>query len=494
MNALSTISERHNILVVDDEPAMLCYTRTLLEMDNYAVETATSGEEAVRRIQSGPPFDLMLLDMAMPRMDGLQTIEACRKLRPQQRIVICSCVSDTHSVVQAIKLGALDYMTKPLYKAELDAMVKRALATVSAADIRLDSYLNKERIALTEDSREHIEALENDLFFLAASPAMKQIRAQIALVARVDVPVLLLGESGVGKEILAYLIHKLSPRSHNQLVKVNCAALPVDLLESELFGYEPGAFTGATRAKPGKFELCNKGTILLDEIGEMSPVLQAKLLHVLQDGQFSRLGGRSNISADFRVLAATNINVQEAIANRTFREDLYYRLNAFTINIPPLRERREEIPLLFRHFMNQFSQKYAHPAMGYSEKLINACMRYAWPGNLRELGNFVKRFMVLQDEAMAISELEMKSNGQTLMPENPGDNSGNTFGLKTMVRDLKDKAELKAIEEALALANWNRRTAASRLNISYKALLYKIKQYQIVQPISPEAPLRAGLR
>ena len=486
MSALSTFSGRQNILVVDDEPAILNYTRTLLEMDNYAVETVTSGEEAVRRVQTGPPVDLMLLDMAMPRMDGLQTMQACKKLRPQQRIVICSCLSDTSSVVKAIKMGALDYMTKPLYKAELDAVLKRSLAT--HADVPAAPS------AAVSESHEHIEALENDLFFLAASPAMKQIRSQISLVAKVDVPVLLLGESGVGKEILAHLIHKLSPRSRNQLVKVNCAALPLDLLESELFGYEKGAFTGAVGSKPGKFELCNKGTILLDEIGEMSPVLQAKLLHVLQDGQFSRLGSRCNISADFRVLAATNINVQEAIANRTFREDLYYRLNAFTINIPPLRERREEIPLLFKHFMNQFSHKYAHPSMSYSEKLINACMHYHWPGNLRELGNFVKRYMVLQDENLAIAELQSKSRGQAFMTESTDGASRTEFGLKSLVRGLKDKAELKAIEEALISNNWNRKMAALHLNISYKALLYKIKQYQIVQPVSHEPEVRASLR
>ena len=201
------------------------------------------------------------------------------------------------------------------------------------------------------------------MFFLAASPQMKQIRTQVSLVAKVDVPVLLLGESGVGKEILARLIHKMSIRAHRPLLKVNCAALPAELLESELFGYEAGAFTGANRSKPGKFELCNKGTILMDEIGEMSTALQAKLLHVLQDGSFSRLGSRSNVTVDVRVLAATNINIPEAIANKTLREDLYYRLNAFTMQIPPLRERREEIPLLLKHFMNRLSERYAHPPL-----------------------------------------------------------------------------------------------------------------------------------
>lgn len=487
MSTQPSLMKRPNILVVDDEPSMLSYTRTLLEMDQYGVETATSGEEALKRLESKPPIDLILLDMAMPRMDGLQTIQACKKLRPAQRIVVCSCVTDTSKVVQAIKLGALDYMTKPFYKAELDEIVRRSLSCDQPENAMPDE-------PPAADGQEHIENLENDLFFLAASPAMKQIRAQISLVAKVDVPVLLLGESGVGKEILARLIHKLSHRARNPLVKVNCAALPVDLLESELFGYEPGAFTGATRSKPGKFELCNKGTILLDEIGEMSPMLQAKLLHVLQDGQFSRLGSRSTIAADFRVLAATNVDVERAISEKTFREDLYYRLNAFTVTIPPLRERREEIPLLFKHFMNQFAQKYAHPSIAYSEKLIHACLQYPWPGNLRELGNFVKRYMVLQDETLAISELESKSRGQSFAVGNGVGSNGAEFGLKSLVRNLKDKTELKAIEEALIATNWNRKLAAMKLNISYKALLYKIKQYEIVQPRSSDADVRTVLR
>ncbi|HWC19172.1 MAG TPA: sigma-54 dependent transcriptional regulator, partial [Terriglobales bacterium] len=344
--------------------------------------------------------------MAMPSMNGLQTIEECKKIRPEQKIVVLSCVSDTSTVVQAIKLGALDYVTKPFYKSELDAVLKRCLEpekpAAGSADIQ--------RYSVSDDVE--VESLEDDLFFLAASPQMKQIRAQVSLVAKVDVPVLLLGESGVGKEILARLIHKMSIRAHRPLLKVNCAALPAELLESELFGYEAGAFTGAQRSKPGKFEQCNKGTILLDEIGEMSTPLQAKLLHVLQDGSFSRLGSRSNVTVDVRVLAATNVNIEEAIANKTLREDLYYRLNAFTMHIPPLRERREEIPLLLKHFMNRLSERYAHAPLSYSERLVRACMLYHWPGNLRELGNFVKRYLVLQDEDMAISELEAKGRGQ----------------------------------------------------------------------------------
>lgn len=481
------------ILIVDDEPSMLRYTKTLLEVDNYSVETAGSGFEAIKRVQEGLKPNLILLDMAMPSMNGLQTIEECKRIRPEQKIVVLSCVSDTSTVVQAIKLGALDYVTKPFYKSELDAVLKRCLEPEKSAKDSADL----QRYSVSDDVE--VESLEDDLFFLAASPQMKQIRAQVSLVAKVDVPVLLLGESGVGKEILARLIHKMSIRAHRPLLKVNCAALPAELLESELFGYEAGAFTGAQRSKPGKFEQCNKGTILLDEIGEMSTPLQAKLLHVLQDGSFSRLGSRSNVTVDVRVLAATNVNIEEAIANKTLREDLYYRLNAFTMHIPPLRERREEIPLLLKHFMNRLSERYAHAPLSYSERLVRACMLYHWPGNLRELGNFVKRYLVLQDEDMAISELETKGKGQgnglADASSSAGTGTAPEGGLKSLVRSLKDEAELRAIEQALVATNWNRKLAAARLNISYKALLYKIKQYQIVPPGSNRlSEPRTGLR
>ena len=235
---------------------------------------------------------------------------------------------------------------------------------------------------------------------------MRQLRAQAMQVAKFDFPVLLLGESGTGKEVLARLIHKYSDRAHRTFLKVNCAAVPSELLESELFGYEPGAFTGANKAKPGKFELCNKGTLLLDEIGEMSPALQAKLLQVLQDGQFSRLGGRVTVQVDVRVLAATNINMPQAIAQKTFREDLYYRLNSFVLRMPSLRERREEIPMILRHFMIQLADKYACAPLSVSQRLVEACETYSWPGNIRELENFVKRFLVLGDESAAIGELQ----------------------------------------------------------------------------------------
>ncbi|HEY1939463.1 MAG TPA: sigma-54 dependent transcriptional regulator [Candidatus Angelobacter sp.] len=467
-----------NILLVDDEPSVLRYTKTLLEIENYNVETAGSGEEALQRMNRGPAPCLIVLDMVMPGMDGLQTLESCRKMHPDQKVVMISCVSETNKVVQAIKLGASDYVTKPFLPPQLHGAVRKALGPVAQHIVT-----RKEPIKGTE----LVDTLDDNLFFLAASPAMKQIRAQVALIAKVNVPVLLLGESGVGKEILGRLIHKMSIRAHRPMVKVNCAALPADLLESELFGYEAGAFTGASKSKPGKFELAHKGTILLDEIGEMSAGLQAKLLHVLQDGQFSRLGGRANVSVDARVLAATNIDVKKAIIERKLREDLYYRLNAFTITVPPLRERREEIPVLLRYYMSNLSRQFGKNELPVSDRLQQECLRYHWPGNLRELGNFVKRYLVLEDEGMMIDELQNK--GKDGSSEDGTGSAPVRGGLKALVRSLKDDAEEKEIQRALEEANWNRKVAASQLNISYKALLYKIKQHGL----SPAGSGKAGL-
>ena len=459
------MTEKAKILLVDDEPGMLRYIRTLLEVDDHNVETASTGEEALDRVQKGLKPDLVLLDLLMPGIDGLETLERLRKLHPGTKVVMLSCVNDTKKVVQAIRLGATDYITKPFQKAELDAVIDQCLGT------NQQNYGGE------------VEEIGDETFFVAASPVMRKLRSQAALVANVDIPVLMLGESGTGKEVMARLIHKLSPRAHRIFLKVNCAAVPADLLESELFGYEAGAFTGANHAKPGKFEICNKGTILLDEIGEMPPSLQAKLLHVLQDQQFSRLGSRSVIKVDVRILAATNINIPEALASKRLREDLYYRLNAFTLQVPPLRERKEEIPILLKHFMTQLSEQYARPPLALSPELLLACANYPWPGNLRELGNFVKRYLVLGDDKLAINELQPRSDGSGAHfdPAAARNSPEPAGGLKSVARTAKDEAEAEAIAKALDETNWNRKQAAALLQISYKALLYKIRQYGIAQ-------------
>jgi two-component system response regulator AtoC len=301
---------------------------------------------------------------------------------------------------------------------------------------------------------------------------MEELRQQVDRVAQVDVPVLLLGESGVGKEFVARALHARSPRSQNTFLKVNCAALPSELLESELFGYEAGAFTGAVRPKPGQFELCEHGTILLDEIGEMPSTLQAKLLHVLQDQQFSRLGGRRTLTVDVRILAATNIDIQRALNEKLFRPDLYYRLNTITLRIPALRERREDIPLFLDYFMKQLSSQFHCPQRRFSKRLADACLKYSWPGNVRELKNFVCRHLVLADDEAALAELrERKPEDAEQLTAEPD--------LRQLVYSVRAEAERRMIEDCLAKSRWNRTETARALHISTKTLWNKMRQYGI---------------
>ena len=307
---------------------------------------------------------------------------------------------------------------------------------------------------------------------LTRSPLMEELRQQVDRVAQVDVPVLLLGESGVGKEFVAHTLHARSPRSQATFLKVNCAALPSELLESELFGYEAGAFTGAVKAKPGQFELCDHGTILLDEIGEMSPALQAKLLHVLQDQQFSRLGGRRTITVDIRILAATNIDIHKALDEKIFRSDLYYRLNTITLHIPALRERREDIPLFLDYFMTQMSEQFRSPQRRFSKRVLDACLQYSWPGNIRELKNFVCRYLVLGDDEAAIAGLwDPEAESTKQVTSEPG--------LRQLVYSVRAEAERRVIEECLERLRWNRTETARALHISTKTLWNKMRQYGI---------------
>lgn len=469
------------IFVVDDDPDALRYMRTLLEVNSHTVETLASGREVLNRLQKPPFPNLVLLDLIMPDMDGLQTLDHLRALRPDMKVVMLSCTQNPRTIVQVLHRGAADFLPKPFSLEELKAVVRRCLDP---------SLVNSEVNALAPD----VEDVGGNSYMICASPAMRKIRSHVEKIAGTDVPVLLLGESGTGKEVIARLIHSLSPRSSRTFLKVNCAALPNELLESELFGFEAGAFTGALKPKPGKFELCDGGTILLDEIGEMSPHLQAKLLHVLQDMEFSRLGGRSVIKVDVRILAATNVDIPKVLRSKRLREDLYYRLNAFTISIPPLRERRESIPLFLRHFMASFAANFARPMPPLTPRLVDAAVNYSWPGNVRELENCVKRYLILGDENIVVQELseyrppdphppeEEKEEGEE---ESPGTSSAGRSDLKNLVRGLKGQVEREAIRNALQLTKWNRKEAARLLNISYKAVLYKIRDYGLEDNLGP---------
>jgi two-component system, NtrC family, response regulator AtoC len=450
-----------------------------LPMREYRFESALSGQDTLERLRHTPIPELVLMNLEVPGGDGLRTLQQARELHPDLKIIMFGPGSDARSAALAVRMGALDYLSQPLEESELQAAfqqhLQEPLALLRPVPVE-ESF---------HESQSEVVPLGDGVNFVCASPAMKQIYAQANVIAKFDIPVLMLGQSGTGKEVVSLLIHHLSPRAKHRFLKVNCAAVPTELLESELFGHEAGAFTGATKAKPGLFELCEKGTILLDEIGEMPPALQAKLLHFLQDHRFTRLGGRNSIQADVRILAATNINVEEALAAKTLREDLYYRLSGFTMRIPSLRDRKKEIPLLMNYFMQRNAVQFSSPARPFSQNLLQACLAYHWPGNLRQLENFVRRFLVLGDEDLAISELrrDQRSEGALVQMVQA---SRDPAGLKSLARSVKKEAEAVAIAHALEQTNWHRQKAATLLKISYKALLYKIKQYELHPPALEE--------
>jgi two-component system response regulator AtoC len=487
--------ELTHVLVVSREPSTLHPLWTIGEANSWQLETASSGWEALERVQSDDSPHLVLLDLARGDGDGLHTLRWLRRVRPDLPVLMLSYSDDAWQKLEAMRLGAQDFLVRPLQEQELEVVIRRHLTSENGDDMDIAS--------------ESIEQISDDTFFVAASPMMRKLRAQAELLAQVNVPVLIVGESGSGKEIAARLIHKLSVRSAFRFLKINCAALPADLLESELFGYERGAFTGAHRTKPGKFELSEKGTILLDEIGEMPIGLQAKLLHVLQDKQFFRLGGETTVDVDVRILAATNVNIEQALEEKKLREDLYYRLSAFTVHVPPLRQRKDELPLLLGHFMSQLAKHYGLPPRSFSPALLDACQSYSWPGNLRELENFVKRYLVMGDENAALGELDRNSgdtsesvylsqaSGLMTGPAlGSSDSQDGTSGLKSLVQSAKGFAERNAIAGALDQTRWNRKAAARLLQVSYRTLLYKIEQYHMSPPAAylPPSANSGGLK
>lgn len=456
--------KRSHIVIVDSDPLIRSYLERILS-DRFELTLVSHPQDLSALLTDSRTPDLVLLDW-MPGANGpsetalnlLGEIVRSSKALP---VVLLSCSSDPNDILTGMRLGATDVLPKPFSRPDIDGIVDKYLA------LPLEIPMSVSETAL-DDHRS----------FVRCNSRMRQIESHCSLVAKTDIPVLLLGESGTGKEIAAMFMHKSSSRSEHTFLKVNCAAMPLDLLESELFGYEQGAFTGAMKSKPGKFELCNHGTIFLDEVGEMPTALQAKLLHVLQDGTFSRLGARGSIKVDVRVIAATNINIKEAIREKRFREDLFYRLNGFGIEIPPLRERRDEIPILAKYFMRRSAARYDREPLQFSETLMQALVNYEWPGNLRELENTIRRFLVLKDESAVMREIAPQ--GERARATSTLDATA-APGLKGLVRGVKGDAEAAAIAQTLQETRWNRKAAASMLQISYKALLYKIKQYQLVE-------------
>ncbi|PYT17965.1 MAG: sigma-54-dependent Fis family transcriptional regulator [Acidobacteria bacterium] len=441
------------VWVVDDDDSTRAYLWDFLSSRGYDVQCLDSGEQVIRRLASAQRPSLLILDIHMPHVGGLEVLAQMDKLGRRIPAIVLSGIDQVSTVVRAMRLGASDYLLKPLDEKELELAIEKVLEEHGNGD-SLDLELPTPETA-----------------FPSSNKRMLQIKAICDHVAYTDVPVLILGESGAGKEVLARYLHTQSGRNE-MFVKVNCAALPTELLESELFGHERGAFTGALREKPGKFELAGQGTIMLDEIAEMSPLLQAKLLHVLQDGEYSRLGGTKTLRSEARLIAATNKRLHNLVATGEFREDLYFRLNVITIEVPPLRERPEDIGPLCERFVEKYRAKYKSNVKRLPEELQHAFARFSWPGNVRQLENAVKRFLILPDLQLTLAELRESGSQRDIAPQG-------SFSLKELSSMAAERAEKELILRTLDEVNWNRKLAARRLNICYKSLLNKLRRWQL---------------
>ncbi len=453
------------VLVVDDSPGIRSYLADLLELRGYRVDTAEDGRSALALLEAGAAPDVVLLDVMMPGQDGLATLRRVHDLCPELPVVMLSVIGHARTIVEAMEGGATDYLNKPIDEDELEATLR--------------SVLHRR---LLEDERRALRAkLADPEAAVWESPALRSIRAMIGQIADTDVTVLVTGESGTGKEIVARALHLASGRRGRAFVKVNCAALPTELLESELFGYERGAFTGAASRKQGRFEIAHGGTIFLDEIGEMSPPLQAKLLQVLQESAFTRLGSNREIRVDVRVVCATHRDLHQMVRQGHFREDLYYRLNVVKIAIPPLRERPEDLQRLVQVFLDRYSAHYRRPRPEPSPALWRALEGHSFPGNVRELANLMQRFVLLGDEAVVL---------EALRPAGPAadrlgallrelEESAGALPLREVGRRAALEAERQVIEQALLRTGWNRKRAARLLGVSYKTILQKIRECEL---------------
>jgi two-component system response regulator AtoC len=484
------------IAIVDDDSLFVEYLSAFVRSRGYEAVVFSSGPALLQALASAAPPDVILLDVLMPSMNGLDTLRTLRAAHPKLPVIMVSGQQVPATIVDAVRLGAIDYVVKPddvagVQEAALEATICRALERVT-----LDNEVARLTAGQPDDP-------DGSMPCWHSGNAMSDVMTMVDRVADSDVSVLLTGESGVGKEVIARELHRRSDRRGKPFVKVNCAALPAELLESELFGHERGAFTGAQAPRIGKFEYANGGTIMLDEIGEMPLSLQAKILHVLQDGEITKLGSNRPVTINVRVIAATNRDLTTMLQAGQFRADLYYRLQVIEIRVPPLRERREEIPALIDFFLRRYSDRYGRPLLKPSAAVRDGLVSYGWPGNIRELENMIKRFVILRDEAVlrdldrapvsapaAASPIATAPAATPVTATVPAEarnghaapQADRQDRLPDVARAAALVAEREAIQHALDRFRWNRRKAAQLLGVSYKTLLSKMKECGISSP------------
>ena len=455
-------SAKLRILIVDDEKVQREILEGFLVKQGYETTAAEDGQKALERFKSGA-FDLVLTDYRMPGLDGIQLLREVRRLQPEAIVVIMTAYGTVGTAVSAMKEGAYDYLTKPIDLDELLLLIQR---------VEREVILGQENRELKEQLREKFKVD----FIVSASRRMEEALNLVGRVSQSSATVLILGESGTGKELIARAIHYSSPRADKPFVKVNCAALPENLLESELFGHEKGAFTGAVARRIGRFEQADQGSIFLDEIGDLSPSLQMKLLRVLQEKEFERVGSNQTMRSDVRVITATNRNLEEAIQKGTFREDLYYRLNVVTVSLPALRGRKEDIPLLVEHFLKKYNRENRKKVTSLSKEARDLLMRYDYPGNVRELENIIERAVVLcRGDTLSTQDLPL--NLREGKPEVALERDRETRSLPDTLEEIERQLIFKALEKSGGVQT----KAAEELGISERVLRYKMKKYKITE-------------